>query len=135
MSVPLQNAIFFSGGKRIQPISGKGLIFSKLADGSGWSVNLDLVIPKAEADQIIRKFTDFPNQDPTTFATNYPNQVYFPAFDAAGNSIDVGINMVKLFVFYDKDDAGGIQFSISPSATGKTQNEKTQNAFIGHTAP
>lgn len=126
----LNKCIFFAGGKRIEPIVNDNTIlrFEKQTNGD-WNVKLEMKIPKSEAQDVIRTFKDF-NIGANDLAANNANQIFFEALEDDGSFKNIELDSIKLSVFFDRDDAGSMLFSITPSFTGKTQNSKTQNAGV-----
>jgi len=124
----LNKCIFFAGGKRIEPIVNDNTVlkFEKKANGA-WTVTLSMEIPAVEAKDVIRTFKDF-NIEAANLDKTFPNQVFFEALDDNDEFTNIEVDNVKLSVFFDKEDAGSMQFSVVPAFTGKTQNSKTQNA-------
>ncbi|WP_276483488.1 hypothetical protein [Paraflavitalea pollutisoli] len=146
MSITKKNAVFFAGGKKVElEINGttaKGMKLTRNeADGS-WNLSLELFISPAEATNVISKFADFKDangvsiEDPVLHEKLFPNQIYFEAFNPAGQSIDIPFSEGKMLVNQDKEDndggSGDIVITLSPlGGVGKTQNIKTQNPIVG----
>ena len=148
MSIDKKNSVFFAGGKKVElenNDTAKGMQLERNTDGS-WKLSLSLSISKEEAQNVIRKFSDFtdetghPITDPAVLEKLYPNQIFLEAFGADGKPIDILFDKIKLSISQDKeregDGDGEMILSLEPiGGVGKTQNSKTQNVVIEPAGP
>ena len=124
MAIDLKNSIFFNAGKRIKLTAGQDagqLLFTKNDNGS-WKVNVEFIITAEEAAKVIAKYDDFKVDTPEGLETQFPNQVYFEAFNADNSSKNIACKNMSLVVLHDKEEEGSIQISLSPQSLRKTQN-------------
>lgn len=134
-----KSSILFNGGRKLKlststtpGIGNDGIKMTKNADGS-WSININAVISKTEAEAVLFKFDELNSRlpqpsDETKFEEAFPNMLYFSAMDAAGKPVFVKLAAnSEIIPVFDRDLGGSITLKLNIVNLGKTQNPKTQN--------
>ncbi len=133
MAIDEKKSVLFAGGKLISiepsdPGTDKqGFMLTKNADET-WTIQVNAVISKIEAENAIFKFADLKTEIGKTPEEANPNMPYIEGMDDKGNSVFVKLEPNSSIIpSYYREQVGSITLKLN-MAVSKTQNAKTQNA-------